>query len=446
MIRHEWQFDGLVGPTHHYAGLATGNMAAANNAGSISNPQKAALQGLDKMKFIHDLGFKQAFLPPHFRPFLHIARQMGFSGTNANLLNQVYNTAPALLSSLYSSAFMWTANAATVTPSQDSADGRVHLTVANLASHFHRSMEPDFTAYSLNKIFHNPTYFALHYALPPGEFTGDEGAANHMKVNRNHSEVGFDFFVYGKSHECLERPKKFQARQDRFASESVARLHQLDNKKMWFFQQSPQAIDAGVFHHDVIGLNTAGLMILHREAFIHEDHHRLCSFFKQHPEFSLVEIDSQQLSLADAVSTYFFNSQLLSKDGISYTLISPSECKNHAGLQQVIERLVSQGTIASVHYLDVRESMRNGGGPACLRLRVVMTPEESTSIHSGIVMTNERYDLLKQWIMTHYRDRLCFADLSDPCLIEELVAAYKALETIIQLPGFYDPWIAKALS
>lgn len=45
---YELNMDGLVGPTHNYAGLAPGNIASLNYASVASNPQAAALQGLKK--------------------------------------------------------------------------------------------------------------------------------------------------------------------------------------------------------------------------------------------------------------------------------------------------------------------------------------------------------------------------------------------------------------
>jgi succinylarginine dihydrolase len=67
----EVNFDGLVGPTHNYAGLAPGNLHSINNKSKPSNPCEAALQGLDKMKLMHDLGYKQAIIPPQERPLIN---------------------------------------------------------------------------------------------------------------------------------------------------------------------------------------------------------------------------------------------------------------------------------------------------------------------------------------------------------------------------------------
>ncbi|EGF31557.1 Succinylarginine dihydrolase, partial [Oxalobacteraceae bacterium IMCC9480] len=56
----EFNFDGLVGPSHNYAGLSFGNVASFNNVKSVSSPKQAALQGLAKMRALAARGFAQA--------------------------------------------------------------------------------------------------------------------------------------------------------------------------------------------------------------------------------------------------------------------------------------------------------------------------------------------------------------------------------------------------
>lgn len=70
---------------------------------------------------------------------------------------------------------MWTANAATVSPSADSADGKVHFTVANLNNKLHRMQEAPTTSAILGATFADPRYFAHHAALPQHGDLGDEG-------------------------------------------------------------------------------------------------------------------------------------------------------------------------------------------------------------------------------------------------------------------------------
>ena len=438
MAAREWQFDGLVGPTHNYAGLAMGNLAAAKNAGAASNPRAAALQGLGKMQAVYNLGVKQAFLPPHYRPLIGELKRLGFSGDLGTMLDAVFTTAPGLLASLYSSSFMWAANAATVTPSADSYDKKLHLTPANLVSHYHRSIEAGFSHRILKTIFHNDKLFSVHNFLPSTSNFGDEGAANHMRICSEYGKAGFNIFVYGKSYNTTFQARRYPARQERLASEAVARLHGLDPKQTLFVQQSPDAIDQGVFHNDVIAMNTGSLMVVHEQSFIPEHQQQVKQYFTEHNNLQFYEVKQSELSVADAVSTYLFNSELLETAPGEFTLIAPSECSNHAGVAQLVERLTGQGALAGVHYLDVRESMRNGGGPACLRLRVVMTPEQENAIHQAVVFTPEMHNRLSDWVMTHYRDRLVLDDLRDPQLVLELDRAYSELEAIVGMGGLYD--------
>src|SRR3954451_8692870 len=128
MHSYELNLDGIVGPTHNYAGLSFGNVASMTHKSSVSNPKQAALEGLAKMKFLADLGVKQAVLPPHERPHIETLRRLGFAGKDAEVLTAVRQREPGLLSAVSSSSAMWTANAATVSPSADSEDGKVHLT------------------------------------------------------------------------------------------------------------------------------------------------------------------------------------------------------------------------------------------------------------------------------------------------------------------------------
>lgn len=441
MAYYEWQFDGLVGPTHNYAGLATGNMASAFNKGASSNPRNAALQGIAKMRYVaFTLGMKQAFFPPHYRPLVSELKRHGFSGDLGIMLDNVYRTAPELLSSLYSSSYMWAANAATVTSSVDNNDGRLHLTPANLVSHYHRSIEASFQKRNLDYIFHNKKLFAIDNAIPSDNSMGDEGAANHMVINKNHDELGTHIFVYGKSLNTTLCPKKFNPRQSREASEIIARGHGLNFDNCLFLQQSPEAIDLGVFHNDVIAMNTTSRMIIHEQSYIMDDQRKLHDWFAKRPQFLLREIRSEELSVADAVSTYLFNSQMLELPSGKFALVAPSECSNHAGVGKLIESLLSENVIDEVHYLDVRESMRNGGGPACLRLRIVLSSEQEGAIHSGIIFTTEKVQELESWVNSYYRDRLEFDDLRDVKFVKELDEAYDAFESIVQMPGLYDPY------
>lgn len=439
----EWQFDGLVGPTHNYAGLSFGNIASEKNAGSVSNPRAAALQGIDKMRFVRGLGLPQAFFPPQRRPIISLLQQLGFGAGHsaaaiANTLENAYKNAPHLLASCYSSSFMWAANAATVSPSSDTKDGRLHFTPANLISHLHRSAEAMTTWHTLKTIFHNEALFAVHKPLPAAARLADEGAANHMRACASHGSEGIHLFVYGTEENAVKKPQAFPARQHREAGEAISRAHGLASERILHIQQCPDAIDRGVFHNDVIAMNTSRLMIAHEKAFLHRDQVVSQLERMEIPDFTYLEIREEDLSVQEAVRSYLFNSQLLELPDGGFAILAPGECETSAAANMVLRRLVEGNPVVStVHYLNVRESMRNGGGPACLRLRVVMTEAESHAMHPGVILTEAKAHALIQWVTTHYRDRLALADLRDPAFLPELETAYAALATLLEMPDLY---------
>ena len=103
-----------------------------------------------------------------------------------------------LLANVSSASAMWAANAATVSPSADAGDKRVHLTPANLSSHLHRSIEAETTGRVLKAIFSDEKHFVVHEPVPFAVF-GDEGAANHCRITRRHGVRGMELFVHGRS-------------------------------------------------------------------------------------------------------------------------------------------------------------------------------------------------------------------------------------------------------
>ena len=439
----EFNFDGLVGPSHNYAGLSFGNVASFNNVKSVSNPRLAALQGLEKMRALSERGFAQAVLPPQHRPNLMLLRALGFAGSDAEVIGQAFRVAPAILASAYSASPMWAANAATVSPSADTADARVHFTVANLNSKLHRSHEPVQTARTLRAIFADPAHFAVHDALPGTPAFGDEGAANHTRLCAQHGAAGVELFVYGRVefNPDAPAPRRFPARQTREASEAVARLHQLDSGRAVFASQDPAVIDQGVFHNDVIAVGNANVLFYHEQAFLDES--GTLTQLRQAlgeigAELVALKVPTAAVSVADAVGSYLFNSQLLSKPDGKMALVVPQECQeNHAVARYLYQLRDSGGPIDELISFDLRQSMRNGGGPACLRLRVVLTDAEAAAMHPGVLMTPALHTQLVTWVNTHYRDALAPADLADPMLAREIDTALDALTNILQLPGLY---------
>lgn len=442
----EANFDGLVGPTHNYSGLSYGNIASTANRQTAANPREAALQGLEKMLFLKRLGCVQGVFPPHERPYLPLLRLLGYRGDDADIWRKAAKESSTLINACASAAAMWTANAATVTPSADSSDAKAHFTPANLSAKLHRSIEPATTAAVLNKIFNDPRFFTIHDPLPSGAYFSDEGAANHTRLCRTHGEKGIHLFAWGKSslENTHSAPKTLPARQTLEASQAIARRHNLDPSQAVFAQQSPKAIDAGVFHNDVISVGNQGLFFYHEDAFAQEKKvlEELVQKFEQTTSSSLVRIrvSRNDVSLDEAVSTYLFNSQLLTLPDGSMAMIAPSECEKNARVSTVLKAIIEDPKIpiASIHYLNLHESMRNGGGPACLRLRVVLTKEQLQATHQGVFLTDKLYNDLKAWIVKRYRDRLYPQDLADPSLILETRAALDELTQILGLGSIYE--------
>jgi succinylarginine dihydrolase len=412
----EINFDGLVGPTHNYAGLSYGNVASMKNKATSSSPRRAALQGLEKMKLLAGMGVRQAVLPPHERPHLATLRALGFAGSDADVLRAAQKDDPALLAAVCSSSNMWTANAATVSPSADTADEKVHFTPANLVSQFHRSIEPPTTARLLKTIFPESTgCFAHHPPLPCANHLSDEGAANHVRLTSSHGERGIEIFVYGRrAFESGDSgPRRFPARQTLEACAALARSHRLDPQRTIFLRQSPAAIDAGAFHNDVVAVGNENVLLYHEAAYADPDPWRRIT--QAAPQLKGVVLPAAQMPLADAVSSYVFNSQLVTLPDGTMTLVAPSECMDYPSVQDYIDSIVgSDGPIRSVQYVDVRQSMQNGGGPACLRLRVVLTEAELAKVAPGVLWSDSLHGKLVEWVNKHYRDELKADDLSTP--------------------------------
>ena len=339
---------------------------------------------------------------------------------------------------------MWTANAATVSPSNDCTDGRLHLTPANLSSTLHRSIEHPSTSRLLNYIFSDPQHFAVHPALPSQPGLRDEGAANHTRLcplDARNPTAGLEIFVYGVNPLDQQSivPQTYPARQTKLASQSIARLHQLDPDNTFFLQQSPDAIDAGVFHNDVISVGNQNVLLCHEFAFVDQANQlqRICERFQSNFQRRLhvVEFSGAELPLSCAVESYFFNSQLVTRPDGGMTMVAPLESKNIRSAQQSIDRLISEDNpVDQVQFVDLRQSMNNGGGPACLRLRVAMSEAEIAAMHQGVLFTNRLHLQLVDWVKRHYRKRLSDADLLDTSLPGEVERALTELAKILDLP------------
>jgi succinylarginine dihydrolase len=441
MTAYEVNFDGLVGPTHNYSGLSYGNVASESNVKQTSNPKEAALQGLEKMKALHDLGFKQGILPPQERPSIETLRALGFTGSDSEVLASAAVNEPVVLAAASSASCMWTANAATVSPSADTKDGKVHFTAANLNAKVHRSIEHETTTRILETIFNDEHYFAHHPALPGVAQFGDEGAANHTRLCSDYGQKGVEFFVYGREafRENAPAPKKYPARQTLEACRAIARLHGLSRDRVVYAQQKPETIDAGVFHNDVIAVGNRNVLFYHEEAFVNS-HHVIEEIDRKLLETSLVPVmvTNQDLSVQDAVKSYLFNSQLLSHDDGYMTLVVPHECREVPSVSNYLDSLVTMNTpIKQVKVFDLKQSMQNGGGPACLRLRVALNETELKAVHQPALMSDDVYASLVSWVEKHYRDRVSPEDLADPSLLVESRTALDELTQLLKLGSIY---------
>ncbi|ASK78659.1 N-succinylarginine dihydrolase [Paraphotobacterium marinum] len=435
----EFNFDGLVGPTHNYSGLSVGNLASGSHKNQMSNPKEAALQGLLKMKALHDLGFKQGVLPPQERPNIAVLKSLGFEGTDESIITQAFKSSPEILSCVTSASSMWTANAATVSPSSDTADNKVHFTPANLNSMFHRSIEHKTTSKVLKKIFADNNYFVHHNALPSVSHFGDEGAANHTRFCNNYGDKGIEFFVFGQYafDKSKLRPKSFVARQTYEASQAIARKHKLDPRFVVYAQQNPNVIDQGVFHNDVISVGNRNILFCHEEAFLNKA--EIYKSLTQKIDLGIIEVPTNKVSVKDCVQSYLFNSQIITQNKIN-TIVLPEESRNNPRVWSFINDIQSDphSGIDEIKVFNLTESMSNGGGPACLRLRVVLNKKEQEAMNSEVILNDEKYNVLVNWVNKYYRDQLVPNDLKDPLLLNESRAALDELTKILCLGSIYD--------
>ncbi|TRX73288.1 N-succinylarginine dihydrolase [Pseudomonas mangiferae] len=443
MNAYEVNFDGLVGPTHNYGGLSFGNVASQSNSQSISSPKEAARQGLAKMKALMEMGFQQGVLAPQERPDVAALRSLGFSGSDAQVVEKAAKTAMPLLAACSSASSMWTANACTVSPGADTADGRVHFTAANLNCKFHRSIEHPTTSRILAAMFANERHFAHHAALPAVSQFGDEGAANHTRFSKHYGEPGVEFFVFGRSafDRRFPAPQRYPARQTLEASQAIARLHGLDEAGVVYAQQNPAVIDQGVFHNDVIAVGNGEVLFHHEDAFLDSDrviaelHDKLA---RRGGRLTAVRVPREAVTVDEAVRSYLFNSQLLSRADGSMLLIVPEECRNDERVWRYLSQLTADdGPIREVKVFDLKQSMQNGGGPACLRLRVALRQDELDAVNPRVLLTPSLYDELVAWVDAHYRDRLVETDLADPQLLVECRTALDELTRILKLGSVY---------
>ena len=403
----EINFDGIVGPSHNYAGLSLGNLASARNAGQLSQPRAAALQGIDKMRANLAMGLAQGFFVPHPRPNHRWLKELGTDAEQAE---------PGLFANAMSASAMWAANAATVSPAPDTADGKCHLTVANLRTMPHRSHEWCATLAQLRLAFASADHFAVHGPVPPA--FGDEGAANHMRLAPRHGDPGIEVFVYGVSGGA------FPARQHIEASKAIARRHELDPDRTILAEQSEEAIAAGAFHNDVVAVANERVLFAHEKAFADRDG-LIAQCEQLVPGFEFVEVPDAEVPLADAIRSYLFNAQLVTPADGEMTLVAPTECRETPSVWRWLEKHVAgNGPIRRIEIVDVRQSMANGGGPACLRLRVVADPG---TVDPRFLVDEAKLDRIADVVRHYWPAEIDGRQLQQSSLIRDVEAARAAL-------------------
>ena len=317
---------------------------------------------------------------------------------------------------------MWTANAATVSPAPDTADGRCHLTPANLVTMLHRAQEWPDTKRQLDIAFGDTRHFAIHPAVPPS--FGDEGAANHMRLCDSHDAPGVEIFVYGRTG------GRFPARQHEQASRLVARAHGLAPGRTVFIEQNPEAIAAGAFHNDVVAVANGRVLFTHDRAFA-DQQGAYDAIRTAYPALEVVEVPSSAVSLEEAIRTYLFNAQLLTLPDGTMALIVPEECRESPAVWNWVQTMLAgNGLIRQVIPVDVRQSMANGGGPACLRLRVVCDP---ATVDPRFLLDEARADRIERTIAAHWPQQIDPSDLGSENLAASVIAARLALLDALDL-------------
>jgi succinylarginine dihydrolase len=414
----EINFDGLVGPSHNYAGLSLGNLASASHGGDPSYPRAAALQGLDKMRHNLALGLVQGFFAPLPRP------DYGFLAALGDPQPAADPAQTRLCAAAWSASAMWTANAATVSPGPDTADGRCHLTAANLVTMPHRSIEWPDTVRQLRLAFADTAHFAVHDAVPA--CFGDEGAANHMRMAAHHGAPGIELFVYGRAG------GPFPARQHEQASRAVARLHGLPPGRTLFIEQSAEAIAAGAFHNDVVAVANERVLFTHEQAFA-DPEGTYAAIRAVLPEAEIVVVPASAVSLSEAIKSYLFNAQLLTLPDGEMGLVIPGEAWALPAVRAYLDGMIaSNGPVRRVLPVDVRQSMANGGGPACLRLRVVADP---ATVDPRFLLDEARIDLLADVVGRKWPEQIDPADVGNEGLATTVRAARAALLETADLQG-----------
>ncbi len=440
MRAEEVIFVGLPGPTHNYGGLSGDNVASNLNRGLSSSPKQAAFQALALVSLLRSLGITAGIMPPQLRPHLPVLREF-FSGSDDEVIRTAAREKPELLEKMTSSSAMWTANAATVTTASDSGDGQLHLTVANLHTNLHRRIEAADTYRVLAAMFKDVPRTHVHAPLDASKGFRDEGAANHMRLSSRHDSPGLNVYVYGTDGRADDPPS---ARQPLSAFDEIRRQHHVANERALYVKQHPEVIKQGVFHNDVIAVSNQHVLLAHESAYVSgaDDIERIRAAYHRatNQRLTTLMIPRGELEVEEAVHTYFFNSQIITRPDGGMTVIAPTETRDlYAGkAARVMERLRQDATnpIDDIRFADLRQSMNNGGGPACLRLRVVMDEAQIAAMKARVnVLADDALIAgLEAIIASDYPGELTPAMIGNPELYHRCRAILARISALMKLP------------
>jgi succinylarginine dihydrolase len=181
----------------------------------------------------------------------------------------------------------------------------------------------------------------------------------------------------------------------------------------------------------VLAVGTGSFFMLHELAFVHA---RNLVTELERRGVNVVLATDVEFPVADAVASYAFNSELVELPDGGLALVAPIEAREIASARAFLEQV----PVRERHFVDVNASMKNGGGPACLRLRVPLTEAERSALGGRVLLDAALLDELEAWVKRHYRDRLGRDDLADPALLDETRTALDELTGLLRLGSVYD--------
>lgn len=399
-------FNALPGPTYHHGGLSIGNNASIANKGSISNPKKCALEVLDLMHFVATHTDNQFIFPLNYRPLNEVIK-------NYPVLQDVEDD--YILSMLFSGSYIWLNNSATFTPKRLSSYNYSSLTVANLVSKFHRGQDAEYYYYHYLKCLPK---LMIHRPLPSSLTFSDEGAANCLITNNAM------IFVYGMDNTSTITTDVIP-RQNLIASQVIRKSHGVLENKSYLVKQNPSVINKGCFHNDILGFVVKGTLVFHEDAYL-----ELKDFIKflELNSIDYIRVTNTELSVEESVSSYFFNSYpVITKSGETL-LICCTEVKNNPKSLNLLKKIAKDLDI-DYHFVNVVESMRNGGGPACLRMELDL-PQEELTYNNNYKFDNKKYQLIRDFVEKYYPDSIQIKDFRSKAFLQNIQDIYKHLGEI----------------